>query len=339
MPEYSLSVYRFSIKEAYKERYINITNTNNLLSLMANKLLTEGNRPDEEDLNSQKFPQNGEKAFEIFSPSPDNYRNVLDFIEVKDVEKNERPFYQYIFFGVKYGEFGSEAEIVKVNDKKKKPRIQAVDEAAMKPYYVMIALPYGEEAKHGIIVYQNTGAYGVKTLLEPALKRSVKVISPSYTVGISAVAQYDRVKALLDNFDVQKLKLVEYYKNSSDKTESKYDKRELLYTKVSRVYSNFLKEHLKVLAKDPKAKVSNIVDLSGFEPDEVSATFEVDNGKPLTVRFSNLDSLRYSEVIPQSEIRVDKNNSLIPRVVEEIMCDKVKEYVELIYKISDVVCC
>ncbi len=328
MPEFSLNIYKLTIRKKHGDHCLNISNTPNLLKLIGEKLLTEGNRT-EEDTGlevANKIASRNERAFENFNPNIKD--EVLPVCEYRD----GAPFYQYIFLGVQYGDFGTGAFIRDIVSGRVVYE-QKPDEVPMRPFYAMIAYPYGQDIKDGIVLLQQISGIGVKSVFEPALKKSIGVISAEYSSFFAAIAPLDRVYRLMDSFPLDKFKMTKYYRKNNDSVNKVYSKKEIIFSELSNTFADILLPHLRIKAQNPKAKITGIAEIEAFDPDEVSVVFDKGNGKNVTVKLKNIENANYAEVIQNDELEFDDKGFPSPNSMENAMKSKAEEFIDLMSRV------
>ena len=228
-----------------------------------------------------------------------DYEQKMFKIETENINVEENEKFRYTYIDINSGGYGIEANIV--NTKTNKILYTRKKEHAETIHFgVFFAVPKGDDTCKGIIIFQNIGQYGIKTITTEYLRKFINDELNLYTTTGNICPQVF-VKKLLDNDGLMK---IIYTRNniSNDKSDTDtmgYGKEERIiagfsnvkkwkekisgyFNGTSRVYEfediNYsgVKFVISIYGRTRTININNINNLSIIEgiPDEVTNSFE-----------------------------------------------------------------
>lgn len=212
-----------------------------------------------------------------------------------NIEENEK--FRYTYIDINSGGYGIEANIVNTTTNailytRKKEHAETIH------FRVFFAVPKGMDTCKGIIIFQNIGQYGIKTITTDYLKDFINYKLNLYTVTGNICPEVF-VKKLLDNDGLMK---IIYTRNnvSNDKADLEnlgYGKEERIITKFSNIskWKEMISSYL-----NGKNRIYE------FEDKDYSGVRFVTNiyGRPRTINVNNIKNLSIIEHIPEEVINV-----------------------------------
>ncbi len=305
MPEISLSVNKFKIRNRKGDIYnLSSCGTNDLIDRM--QVFLERDRSLHED-------EGRGKAIGLHK-----------IIQKKGVQREGRDFYKYIYFSLKYGDFGTNATITNTRtghvDFEQQPF-----HANTRIYHVMFAIPYGNDITYGLIIFENIGISGVKTLLMPKLKEFAKTIDENGSFHADPIAPMEYINRLFAESSIKKLALIKYFEE---------DHADELCEKEERIFFhprfNNLPQILHSMVVNRTLTGTGIGQIDGFEPDDLKIVFNF-HGRDKTIGINNLDSLGFAEYINENDgLIFDEGKLPTDDSLETIMLKTLESYMGLV---------
>ena len=219
------------------------------------------------------------------------YDEKMFKIDTEEIVVEETEKFRYTYLNVRCGGYGIDADIVSTQNNKvtyKRKR----NEAEILNFKIFFAVPKGEDVCKGIILFQNLGQYGIKTISTYYIRNFINDKLNLMAV-IGNICPEIFVKKLLD---CKAIKKIIYIRNNI--SDDKSDTEQIGYGKEERVITNFIningwKE--KILSylnsKNGIYEFENI-DYTGFK---MQANI---NGRERMININNIDSLSIIEGIP-----------------------------------------
>lgn len=237
--------------------------------------------------------------------------------------QGEKDTYRYLIFTVYAGYYGYASELVNRKTKStvhKKSR----DEADVKPFYVVVVIPKDTEiskAQRGLILFQEIGIYGVKTVTTKAMQEffSKKL---GLTFRTQNLAPDFYLKKLFESGMIQKIKLARNIQ-SNDTADKLYgagygrEERTLVPIKIT----NQMKAKLRHVSE---AKY-NFFTLDNHDYPETKMVVKIGD-RLRTIDLHGLDELSVEEALPD-ELLLPDGTIDFPNF-ETHMLEVAEEYIE-----------
>lgn len=233
------------------------------------------------------------------------------------VEENEK--FKYAYIDINSGGYGIEAKIVNTKDNeilytRKKEHAETIH------FRVFFAVPKGLNTYKGIIIFQNIGQYGIKTITTDYLKRFIDdELNLIVTTGNICPEVF--VKKLLDNDGLSK---IIFYRNNI--SNDKADIENIGYGKEERIITGF--SNLKKWKEKLYSFLNGTNKIYEFENIDYSGVKFVTSiyGRRRTIDINNINNLSIIEGIPD-----DVSNSfgdIDDKRLKEHFIEVTKEYLE-----------
>ena len=222
------------------------------------------------------------------------YDDKLFKIDTNNLVIEEEEKFRYTYINVRCGGYGIDADIVNTQDSKIVHK-RKKDEAEIMDFRIFFAVPKGEEVCKGIILFQNIGQYGIKTISTYYLRKFISDKLELMTITGNICPEVF-VKKILDNNAIKK---IIYTRNNV--SDDKADIEEIGYGKEQRIITNF-------------------INLNGWK-EKISSYF---NGKSRIYEFENIDYSGFKMIanIYGKERTIDINNinnlSIIEGIPDEV---------------------
>lgn len=278
MPSISLSAYKFKISQRNGEFY-NLTSFNQNQNDILDKL--------DEYLLQESIAHKNDNAGKGLKS-----KNV---IKKEVVSKEGHPYYKYVYFCMDYGDYGTESTISSFETGEVLYE-QKPGDLNGKDYYVLIAMPYGGNVSNGVIIFENIGVSGIKTMIQNPLKDFASAIDEKCTFHIKPIAQTAAITHFLNNNPITKLRLIKYFA-SEDRTENRCSKKETIFFQPR--FRN-LPQIVSRMMNNNNLTNSGITEIDNFEPDDLKVVIDI-NGKEKTFGVSNFETLGIAEDISEHE--------------------------------------
>lgn len=224
-----------------------------------------------------------------------DYEQKMFKIETEKIKIEENEKFRYTYIDINSGGYGIEANIV--NTKTNKVLYTRKKEHAETIHFrVFFAVPKGEDVCKGIIIFQNIGQYGIKTITTDYLRKYINDELNLYTTTGNICPQVF-VKKLLDNDGLMK---IIYTRNNV--SNDKADTDSMGYGKEERIIAGFSN------VKKWKEKISGYFNgtsrIYEFEDIDYSGVKFVTSiyGRTRTININNINNLSIIEGIPDEVV-------------------------------------
>ena len=248
-----------------------------------------------------------------------NYEQKMFKIETQNVKVEENDKFRYTYIDINSGGYGIEANIV--NTKTNKVLYTRKREHAETIHFrVFFAVPKGNDTCKGIIIFQNIGQYGIKTITTDYLRKFINDELNLYTTTGNICPQVF-VKKLLDNNGLMK---IIYIRNNI--SNDKADIETMGYGKEERIITGFSN------MKKWKEKISEYFNGSNriyeFEDIDYSGVKFVTSiyGRIRTININNINKLSIIEGIPDEVI--NSLGNIDEQRLKNHFVEVTKEYLE-----------
>lgn len=212
-------------------------------------------------------------------------------VETENINVEENEKFRYTYIDINSGGYGIEANIVNTKTNKilytrKKEHAETIH------FRVFFAVPKGDDTCKGIIIFQNIGQYGIKTITTDYLRKFINDELNLYTTTGNICPQVF-VKKLLDNDGLMK---IIYTRNNISNDKSDTDT--MGYGKEERIIAGFSN------VKKWKEKISGYFNGTSrvyeFEDIDYSGVKFVTSiyGRTRTININNINNLSIIEGIP-----------------------------------------
>lgn len=233
------------------------------------------------------------------------YDNCIEEQKLFSFDENvkiigEEPKYNYFMGKINSGAYGIESEITDIETDevvyKKKEK-----DADIKPFYFFIAIPKKNdkyEVEKGIIVFQNIGVYGIKTITMNYLKRYLREYFDT-SIYSGNICPEIFVERLLKDNRINKLIVIKnnISKDASDNIGIGYGKQEVSYSQL--IMKDSMIDKLIKFVKNN----NRVFEIEDSKYDQVKVNVEDASGRIRTINLNNIDKLSIIESIPK-ELRL-----------------------------------
>lgn len=283
----------------------------------------------------QKEFKNFMEVFIDFWESHNKYSNYLEEQKLFSFDENvkiigEEPKYSYFMGKINSGAYGIESEITDIETNevvyKKKEK-----DADIKQFYFFIAIPKKNdkyEVEKGIIIFQNIGGFGIKTITMNYLKGYLNEYFDT-SIYSGNICPEIFVERLLEN-RINKLTVIKnnVSKDTSDNIGIGYGKQEVSYSQL--IIKDSMKEKLIKFAKSN----NRVFEIEDSKYDQVKVNVEDASGRVRTINLNNINKLSVIESIPK-EIRLPNGYPDQEKILEHFK-KVTNEYMEkMIFKITN----
>lgn len=299
---------------------------------IGNKGVYELNKPIKLFENSADEKQLND-SFELFKSFFERYNNPKNDEDTNKVfkcsynnEKIETEQFTIYPVIISSGMYGSTSEIMdikmqKINYKK------SVDEVELRKFYLFIVIPKDSNIKiqKGMLIFQNIGPYGVKTIITQKLQ---EFFSNNYRITLNCytIAPSLFIKKVLKKESIKKITVIKNYKSTDG-----VDNFSLGYGKEIKTYVNLSLDEPKwekiknsmLYVSGAKNRLFEFID--GSKYDSVKASVKVGD-RERTISLNNLENLSIIEPLPD-EIKDNSGNPDKDKLIEHIKT-VIKEYLE-----------
>ncbi len=248
-----------------------------------------------------------------------DYEQKMFKIETEKIKIEENEKFRYTYIDINSGGYGIEANIV--NTKTNKVLYTRKKEHAETIHFrVFFAVPKGEDVCKGIIIFQNIGQYGIKTITTDYLRKYINDELNLYTTTGNICPQVF-VKKLLDNDGLMK---IIYTRNNV--SNDKADTDSMGYGKEERIIAGFSN------VKKWKEKISGYFNgtsrIYEFEDIDYSGVKFVTSiyGRTRTININNINNLSIIEGIPDEV--VNAFGDIDDKKLKNHFIEVTKEYLE-----------
>lgn len=322
MLQTGLSVYRFSLKEVRREIFLNLRQhfgTDDFLDLIDHRF--------------EKFCIEQRVQGESDEAAADQTRKkVLEFdktLGCEVVKKDNRDFYKYIAFRVRYGEAGVRSDIENtltgIVD-----FVQEPHHAAMRPFHVFLGMPTDVDAKFGLLIMQRIQREGLKSVLPELLNQFYRKQDPACIFRANPVASEEHVMKMLDSGAVESIRLTKYYSHDRAGAGSLYSSEE------QRIFKRPALDNVKKIARNciqaGTIKGTGLVAIDSFMPDCVDLFVDI-RGKKKKVSLTNIDTVDFTQYYSMEDgIQFDDGNLPTSETLLPVMHDIMEDYIEVLWK-------
>lgn len=256
-------------------------------------------------------------------------QKLFSFDQMVKIEGEERD-YKYFMGKVNSGAYGVESEITDIETNKVVYKKKGKD-ADIKPFYFFIAIPKENEkyeVEKGIIIFQNIGVYGIKTITMKYLK---EYLSKYFNTSIYSgnICPEIFVERLLKDSRINKLIVIKnnISEDTSDNIGIGYGRQEVSYSKLT--MKDGMKERLISFTKSR----NRVFELEDAKYDQVKVNVEDASGRVRTINLNNIDNLSVIESLPK-EIRMANGYPNQEKILEHFK-KVTDEYMEkMIFKVT-----
>ncbi len=226
------------------------------------------------------------------------YEDKLFKIDTENIviEGNEK--FRYTYIDVRCGGYGIDADIVNTQNSRIMHQ-RKKDEAEIMHFRIFFAVPKGKDVCKGIILFQNIGQYGIKTISTYYLRKFINDELDLMAITGNICPEVF-VKKLLDYNAIKK---IIYIRNNV--SDDKSDIEEIGYGKEERIITNFIN------INGWKEKISSYFNGKNriYEFENINYTgFKMKTniyGRERTIDINNINNLSIIEGIP-NEVRDEK---------------------------------
>lgn len=300
---------------------------------IGNKYIYELNKPikiKEATPNEQQI----DNCFELFENFFNKYRGLTSDEESQKVFKctynhEKIDTEQFIIYPVviNSGIYGSSSEIINIRTQKIKYK-KNPDDVDIRKFYLFIVFPKDNptvKVQKGMLIFQNIGPYGVKTIITQKLQ---EFFSSNYniTLNCATIAPSLFIKKVLKKESIKKITVTKNYKSSDS-----IDNLNIGYGKEIRTYlglnfSEPIWEKIKnsmLYVSGGKNRLFEFIDNQKY--DSVKAIVEIGD-RTRTISLNNLENLSIIESIPD-EIKDAAGNADKDKLIAHIK-NVIKEYLD-----------
>lgn len=220
-----------------------------------------------------------------------DYEQKIFKVETENIIVEENEEFRYTYIDINSGGYGIEAKIV--NTKTNKVLYtRKKDHAETIHFRVFFAVPKGNDTCKGIIIFQNIGQYGIKTITTEYLRKFINDELNLYTTTGNICPQVF-VKKLLDNNGLMK---IIYTRNNV--SNDKADTDTMGYGKEERIIAGF--SNIKKWKEMISGYFNGNSRIYEFEDIDYSGVKFVTSiyGRTRTININNINNLSIIEGIP-----------------------------------------
>lgn len=288
MWNFSLSAYSFNLKQAYsKDKYLNLN----------------------ENINFQEFESTVDVS--IFSIFSDFFESVKDFNTIEKSQKtfkchfNESnvgttPDFKYFYAMIESGDYGYNATIVDTFTGEETGKIQP-KEATQKKFMMYVAIPKSSPdvvVQKGLILFQNIGNYGIKTITTEHLQKFL-IEKYNITFKCKTVSTKIFLERMLKRQNIQKLSMTKNHisEGIEDNQSKGYGKETKIISKLLLTESSWIE--LKNRFDHFMSGKFSLFEFESENYDELTVTVKV-NKHQRTFNLNSLENLAIIEPIPEN---------------------------------------
>lgn len=220
-----------------------------------------------------------------------DYEQKMFKVETENIIVEENEGFRYSYIDINSGGYGIEANIV--NTKTNKVLYtRKKDHAETIHFRVFFAVPKGNDTCKGIIIFQNIGQYGIKTITTDYLRKFINDELNLYTITGNICPQVF-VKKLLDNNGLMK---IIYTRNNV--SNDKADTDTMGYGKEERIIAGF--SNIKKWKEMISGYFNGNSRIYEFEDIDYSGVKFVTSiyGRTRTININNINNLSIIEGVP-----------------------------------------
>lgn len=248
-----------------------------------------------------------------------DYEQKMFKVETDNIIVEENEKFRYTYIDINSGGYGIEANIVNTKTNKilytrKKEHAETIH------FRVFFAVPKGDDTCKGIIIFQNIGQYGIKTITTDYIRKFINDELNLYTTTGNICPQVF-VKKLLDNNGLMK---IIYTRNNI--SNDKADTDTMGYGKEERIIAGF--SNIKKWKEMISGYFNGNSRIYEFEDIDYSGVKFVTSiyGRTRTININNINNLSIIEGIPD-EI-TNSFGDIDDQKLKEHFIKVTKEYLE-----------
>lgn len=210
--------------------------------------------------------------------------------------------FSYLIFSVYSGRYGYKAKIVN-RVSKETTYEKSTDEAEEKQFYITVVIPSDSAstvAKRGLLLFQEIGVYGVKTITCNYMSR---FFAEHYKISLSItnLAPDFFLQRIFDNGIIRKIRLSQYA-TSCDSADRLYGAG---FQREERTLTPFKVTHaLKAELKHVSKSKYNFYHFEGIDYSDVRMVVDI-GGRTRTINLHGLDDLSIEESLPDELLLAD----------------------------------
>lgn len=222
-----------------------------------------------------------------------------------DEKGNE--LFKYYFGRVKTGAYGYTAEIVN-SDTSLVNYTKSVQDAEVMPFCFMLCIPNGNTLQ-GILILQNHGIYGIKTVFQNKLEKFIKEKDKNYNIIVGNIAPRVYVRRFLEEGILKKVRFLRYDipQDNADRLQInngvKFEGYEEYVIHKPIGFLQKTKKDIEQYLRGQRA-INNIVEINHFDYDNIKMDFKLGR-KNKTLDLKNIDSVVINEDITDSVKLID----------------------------------
>lgn len=283
-------------------------------------------------------PNHGENIFnnilEMFrnqySNEYDNNENLERLFKIENFtdelyEENGQPLFRQIICKVKSGKYGIESEIVNSQTGEVTYRRTETDADVM-PFYFAIGIPVNE-TNRALVVFQNNGIYGIKTVFTNAMKTICVENGNTYCCDVRNIIPREYINRFLENGILKKIRFIRY-NIPNDRAERMglnlgVNGENMPYEEyVVHRPLGFMDRNRRRIGEfvDGQRGINRVVEMEGFEYNNIKLEFKL-GGKSKTLDLSGLDKVVVSEDITNEVDTIGGHpteHSILPVISENL---------------------
>lgn len=251
----------------------------------------------------EKLFPNFMEVFKDFWSKNCEYSKYIEDQKLFSFDKNvkiegEEENYEYFMGRINSGSYGIESEITDIETNEVVYKKKGKD-ADIKPFYFFLAIPKKNEKyeiEKGIIIFQNIGGYGIKTITMNYLKNYLDQYF-KMTIYSGNICPEVFVERLLSGNTINKLIVVKNNVSNdvADNIGIGYGKQEITYSRL--IVKEPMKQRLVNFAKNKNR--NRIFEFEDVQYDQVKVNVEDVNGRTRTINLNNIDNLSVIESLPK----------------------------------------
>ncbi|MGL4912839.1 MAG: hypothetical protein ACRC3Y_10475 [Romboutsia sp.] len=183
MPNISISIYSFSLQDRRNNEYINLSeNDDNVFQNIINQF------------------------YNNFSDEYNNNENLEKIFKIEEHNEHREDEFNLNVFKIKSGRYGVSSEIVNT-DTGEVAYTRDETQADVMPFYLSIAIPINE-SDTGLIIFQNSGVYGIKTIFKQSFQQVCNENNNEYSLIIRNVLPAEYIERFLNGGILKKVRFI-----------------------------------------------------------------------------------------------------------------------------------
>lgn len=287
---YSIHIENMNYKAGDKDRMVDLNKFSKfgIVSLFRDALIV--------NLDKYKNLESKEKAFK-----------VDDISDIEIAKDNNISKFNYVQAKIKSGNYGYISEIVDIDSDGEVTHNKSAKEAEVLPFTVKMCVPEGEVTK-GILLFQNIGSMGIKTLVVEEFETYIKEnVGEGFKLRVNTLSTKEYINRLLKKSNLLKLSLIGYKRTQNRDNRLDKDRGVISYDSCEYI----LKKPVVPLFKEnveryfnKNIEISNIIEIRDFEYENIKAEIESE-GNHRVLNFDKLDRLLIHEDVTKSVLMLD----------------------------------